>query len=245
MRFFSFLLISLLIFSFKRSYNQNISKKYIQHDSCAALIIDTYFYHKIVFDTCLKKNFVYDTVKRTFLEVDYPMNDSPYRTHFVKGLVKVRIGDMQGLMTIEGKHLVKASLNSIYFDKEKNIISANDFWGRKWIFFNFDGDVLSEGKCNTSIDFHYIPKIDSTLNVAKIEELDTTLINRARVLFGYLNKNARWAILPQFEDAKDFVNKFAKVKHNGKWGLIDEKGDFIVKANYDSSELVPTSNSKN
>ena len=229
---------TLLIFTCSKAQNPDYSEKYMQRSNCAALIIDSYFSYQLIFDTCLKKNFIYNTIKKTELSIDYPYNDSPYRTKFRYGFVQVRVADMQGLMTFEGKHLIEASLNCLYYDEKNNIISANDFWGHKWIFLNFKGEVLSQGACAGGSNFHYIPKLDSVLNIARVD----TIISRSKelILYGYLNQDARWAIQPRFEDAKDFVGEFAMVKLNGKWGMINKQGEFVINANYDSPELVPT-----
>jgi hypothetical protein len=46
-----------------------------------------------------------------------------------------------------------------------------------------------------------------------------------------------WAILPRFDDAKDFAaNGLARVKVNGKWGYIDEKGEAVILPRFDEAE---------
>ncbi len=52
-------------------------------------------------------------------------------------------------------------------------------------------------------------------------------------LWGFSNVYKKIIIPCEYEDVKLFVNELAKVKKNGKWGLIDKKGMFFVDCNYD------------
>jgi len=41
-------------------------------------------------------------------------------------------------------------------------------------------------------------------------------------------------IIPlKYDDAEDFSEGFAKVKKDGKWGVIDKKGNTVIKFIYD------------
>jgi hypothetical protein len=51
--------------------------------------------------------------------------------------------------------------------------------------------------------------------------------------WGYIDKSGNFIIKPQFDEAYDFSNGFAKVVVNGSTGYIDHKGQFIVKAVYE------------
>lgn len=50
--------------------------------------------------------------------------------------------------------------------------------------------------------------------------------------YGFKNKKD-WIIKPQYDDADDFIDKYAAVKMNGKWGYIDRQGDIVINPKYD------------
>lgn len=54
--------------------------------------------------------------------------------------------------------------------------------------------------------------------------------------WGYIHRNFRIRIKPQFEDARDFTGGLAAVKLNGKWGYIDKKGTWIVPPRFDMAD---------
>ncbi len=52
-------------------------------------------------------------------------------------------------------------------------------------------------------------------------------------IFGYVNEHGLVVLSPSFESADVFVGGVGVVKQNGKYGTIDEKGNWIVKPAYD------------
>lgn len=50
---------------------------------------------------------------------------------------------------------------------------------------------------------------------------------------GYVDKQGRWIVKPQFESAGRFSEGFAPFKRNGKYGYIDSSGKEIIKARYE------------
>lgn len=54
---------------------------------------------------------------------------------------------------------------------------------------------------------------------------------------GYLNREAKWVIAPQFETAEDFSDGVAWAKRPGeKWGLIGLQGEQLIPAQYEWAE---------
>ena len=50
---------------------------------------------------------------------------------------------------------------------------------------------------------------------------------------GFIDRQFNLKIPLLFQDAKEFINGFAAVKMNGKWGFINKKGHFVVNPVYD------------
>ena len=53
-------------------------------------------------------------------------------------------------------------------------------------------------------------------------------------VFGYMNKSGKFVIEPQFESACEFLDGFAWVEYEGKWGMINEYGAYVIKPTYDA-----------
>jgi len=51
--------------------------------------------------------------------------------------------------------------------------------------------------------------------------------------WGYMDRNGRIAIAPQFEYERDFFHGLAGVSLNKKWGFINEKGTVVIRAQFD------------
>ena len=56
-------------------------------------------------------------------------------------------------------------------------------------------------------------------------------------LYGYADPTLRFWIYPRFEKAEMFVGDRARVQENGKWGIIDRNGDYVIEPAYDHLHL--------
>ena len=52
--------------------------------------------------------------------------------------------------------------------------------------------------------------------------------------FGYSDNNNKYVIEPIFEEAKEFNNKLARVKMDGKWACIDKNGEFVISPKFEN-----------
>lgn len=50
--------------------------------------------------------------------------------------------------------------------------------------------------------------------------------------WGYIDKDGKIVIEPQFEEAHSFLNGYAAVKTHGKWGYINEKGKLVIEEKF-------------
>lgn len=57
--------------------------------------------------------------------------------------------------------------------------------------------------------------------------------DKASKLFGYQDKSKNWVIEPSFNAAKRFIGGFAIVEKDGRKGVIDQSGAWILKPEYD------------
>lgn len=58
-----------------------------------------------------------------------------------------------------------------------------------------------------------------------------------QTLFGYADANLQFWIYPRFEVADMFEGDLARVRENGKWGVIDRNGEYVLASAYD--EVLP------
>ena len=54
--------------------------------------------------------------------------------------------------------------------------------------------------------------------------------------YGFIDKNGKVVIEPQFDDAGDFSEGFAQVKKDGKWGFIDKSGKVVIEPQFRDAE---------
>ncbi|REK72019.1 WG repeat-containing protein [Paenibacillus paeoniae] len=64
-----------------------------------------------------------------------------------------------------------------------------------------------------------------------------TMIFPAAVTASANQIGAEWIIQPQYDDITTFKDGVAFVEVDGKWGLIDRKGTYLVKPQYENSSL--------
>lgn len=50
--------------------------------------------------------------------------------------------------------------------------------------------------------------------------------------WGFMDKEGKIMIEPQYEDARSFCNGYAAVKQNGKWGFINKEGTVIIEPQF-------------
>lgn len=51
--------------------------------------------------------------------------------------------------------------------------------------------------------------------------------------YGYVDKDNNWVVKPEYDRAEPFRHGYARVQNNGKWGLVNTRGDLIVPCKYD------------
>lgn len=185
----------------------------------------TYKDYSFRYDTVAKCTYIHNdsTGHETRIVLDNPYE--PTRCYFRQGLVQVREGDMQGaLLRLDGQLLLDRC-HFFRFYPQDSIITA---WVccTGWEMINYDGTKLHKEPIHNRSNV--VPEITDEIFAA---ETDTTS--------GYMNKQGRWVIPPLYEKAMPFKDGKAKVKLDGRWGLIDNQGKFLTAAVYEEEDLVP------
>ena len=52
---------------------------------------------------------------------------------------------------------------------------------------------------------------------------------------GYINKDGKFAITPQFDNAWDFSEGLACVEIGGKYGYINQEGEIVINPQFDDA----------
>ncbi len=54
--------------------------------------------------------------------------------------------------------------------------------------------------------------------------------------WGFMDKEGKMAIEPQYEDARSFCNEYAAVKQNGEWGFINVDGKMAIEPQFEDAK---------
>lgn len=137
----------------------------------------------------------------------------------------------------------KSSLDS--FESNKNM---NDKLNLITSIQNNLSNRIQESKTINELEISrirlsYDNKIDSILksyNAKVTDQYNTKLyLYRDPVLkkMGYQNENKEVVIQPQFEKANNFIGQIAIVEINGRWGVINKLGKFILQPKYEELKI--------
>ncbi len=193
---------------------------------------------------------VYKNGRETLIENNEAIT---YIKHFSDGLAPIETnGKRFGFVDTLGKIVIAPQFITVgYFSggyawartKNKKIgyINKNGDWiinPRLAVANNFDvesGLAMIQAR---SDDSHWL-YIDTTGKVRSFSLADKNYrfseglaIGRKDKKVGYLNTKGEWAIEPQFDIARHFINGYAAVKVKGLWGLINKAGDWILQPEY-------------
>lgn len=153
----------------------------------------------------------YDKVGLTLSDQEYreaDMESEPDRDSFIE----VEKDDLRGFYNRQGKMIVPVSYTSRSFWKEGCLAAQNK--NKKIGFFKEDGTVLAP--------YQYEKASDFSNGMAIIEKDD---------LYGFLKSDGT-EIKPAYKEARYFQDGAAPVKQNGKWGVIDTDGHFVIPPAY-------------
>lgn len=142
---------------------------------------------------------------------------------FSDGIAAVAIGGDKygkgckwGLINKKGEYVVEPHYTYI------GVFTNGCTWvqqGTEYGFINTKGEELTPLAFTKVGDFH------EGLSCVKEK-------NKGR-LYGYIDFTGKYCINPQYESASDFMNGYAIVKKNKKYGVIDKSGNFVLEPEFD------------
>jgi hypothetical protein len=175
----------------------------------------------------------------------------------VQGVSRIKKGDFYGLMAHGEGEIMPISYQAIgslkenrrlvakdglfgYVDKTGELVipMAFDFNASSLRFSEFSSGtaVVSKGELYGIID---------SSGVFILEPKYTRLLHNEGFYFTYLDRN-KWGFIDseghvqkaQYEEAYPFSNGLAMVKENGRYGLVDNKFEYVLPAEYNSIKVI-------
>lgn len=149
---------------------------------------------------------------------------------FSEGLAAVMVGERYGFIDETGRFVIKRRYTEVG-DFSEGLARVRT--GGSTVYPT--GASLTNRKDN---NWQYIDKLGKTVFKIKADEVGDfseglasgRIIKSGRFYCGYLDKQGRWAIAPQFETCERFSHGIAKIKLlNGEWRLIDTQGKISEK----------------
>jgi hypothetical protein len=150
-------------------------------------------------------------------------------SHFSEGLAAVMVGKKYGFIDETGAFVIKTRYTEAG-DFSEGLARVRI--GGATVYPT--GASLVNRKDN---NWQYIDKLGNTVFKIRADEVgdfseglaSARIIKSGRFLCGYLDKQGRWAIAPQFGRCERFSHGSAKILLNGEWRLIDTQGRFIAE----------------
>lgn len=165
-----------------------------------------------------------------------------YVEQFKEGLVIFRVGTYKegtyGYADKTGKVVVPPKyINVTDFSEGLAAVQVNVKGEKKWGFINKSGEMVIKPAYDLDEDEDYF-EIGYNKVMSFSNGLAAVQIGRKNERkWGYIDKNGKIVIEPQFAKAYGFSEGLAAVRignsDNGKWGFIDSKGKFIVNPIYE------------
>lgn len=104
-------------------------------------------------------------------------------------------------------------VNSVYSDEETGLLKTL-ISGQAFNWYGISTFALSDGSARCSLDFNYIDNFKEGL----------ARVVKSGAGYGFIDKDMKFVIPMQYDDAEDFNDGKAKVKRGDTWLLIDKEG---------------------
>lgn len=147
---------------------------------------------------------------------------------FVEGLAAVTLGNRIGYIDKSGSYVINpqfdgarnfhSGLAAVHLNGVWGFIDRSGTWVIPALYTRVDTDGFSEG-------------------LAGVCAASKTVFSADPNRCGYLAKDGRFAIQPQFEDVSTFSGGLAPVKLADKWGYVDKSGKLAINPQFDKAGL--------
>jgi hypothetical protein len=208
----------------------------------AAIKINGKYYYinnrgKIVFPQRKQKHIRYGNEIMTNI-IEQGFDDVSF---FSDSLAAVQIGEKWGYIDQKGRIAVSPQFDDAYefSDGVAQVIISNkcgyiNKLGKFIINPQFDSPQLF---LRHSSDIRVSPLSKSHKEKYFSEGLAVVRMNNGKgVKYGYIDREGKFVINPQFELAENFSEGLAAVKVNGKWGYINKTGMFVITPKFDLAD---------
>ena len=160
-----------------------------------------------------------------------------------------KINNLWGVINKQGEWVIKAQYQSLKIPRNGYAMAKQK---DEWKVVDDMGETVYQNteykkidKLGNGILIGYQKKYADYIDVSTGKIIATPIQTKALYKFseglarfkgkkwGYIDKTGKYAIPPQFDEVKDFINSKAMVKKDEKWGQIDKTGNWIIKAEFD------------
>jgi hypothetical protein len=172
---------------------------------------------------------------------------------FENGMARIIVNQKWGYINAEDKLIINPEYDYCsFFENNIALIKKNDLFG----YIDSTGKILITPKYITASIFFgdyaivqmensdritFIDKMGKPMTNLKIISATSFINGIAGVMinekWGFIDKNFKFVIQPQFDEIESLHNNFVLVKNKDKWGLINRKGDIVVDCKYDRIEF--------
>lgn len=171
---------------------------------------------------------------------------------FAEGLAAVKQNDRWGFINREGRFAIQPQFHDAfgfseglaavekgekygYIDKNGTFIIAPKYdWAMP---FSEGAATATLGDATFVIDKKGNPLFDLDDDTADVESFSNGLAVITKDLkSGYLNRDGKVVIEPQFDYATPFVDGIALVNIGEKWGFINTQGEYVLPLQFDEAE---------
>jgi hypothetical protein len=131
-------------------------------------------------------------------------------------LLRVELSNKYGYLDRSGKEIIAPqydiAIGALFFENGVGVVMKDSLWG----VINESGTIV------IPLKYKWLGTISEKL--IPFKENDK---------YGYINLKNERIINPSYQFAESFRGGLAVVQYNGKWGVIDKKGVFIIPAQYE------------
>ena len=163
----------------------------------------------IIRDKQTKKYGMMDNLQNTIIQSKYD-----YMKFLNEKLIKIKSGDLYGVMDTDGKWLLQLNLKYIGEEREEMVALKGN--NKKWGFMNSKGEL--------SIPLQYDNVNSFYDGIAEVEHNNK---------WGFIDKKGEVVIPLMYEGVRYSSLGLIPAKLNGKWGYINHKNETVIQFQYD------------